>query len=155
MEIPQGKPWKIAENRTLKWGSSPPRAEMPFFKWLFLKNLRSKTLGQIQNLVPHRLMSRLKSKTTPGDPNAEDTGIRDERNCRPVLTGDTKQHHSVRRGDALRILERSGVIVQAALTKIYRQQIPELREAIEDLKGPGRRRARQTGQVWGHSRNSR
>ena len=60
-----------------------------------------------------------------------------ERNCRPVLTGDTKQHHSVRRGDALRILERSGVIVQAALTKIYRQQIPELREAIEDLRRAG------------------
>src|ERR1700692_826386 len=42
-------------------------AEMPTSKWLFLNNLRSKTLGQIQNLVPHRLMSRLKSKTTPGD----------------------------------------------------------------------------------------
>ena len=25
IEIPQGKPWKIAENRTLKWGfKSPP-----------------------------------------------------------------------------------------------------------------------------------
>ena len=32
-----------------------------------------------------------------------------EHNCRLVLTGDTKQHHSVERGDALRILERSGV----------------------------------------------
>jgi hypothetical protein len=30
------------------------------FKLLFLNNLRSKTLGQIQNLDPHRLMSRLK-----------------------------------------------------------------------------------------------
>ena len=40
---------------------------MSSFKWLFLKHLRSKTLKQIQNLVPHRLMSRLKSKTTPGD----------------------------------------------------------------------------------------
>ena len=67
MEIPRGKAWKIAENRTLKWGSSPPRAEMLTFKWLVLKNLRYKTLGQIQNLDPHRLMSRLKSKTTPGD----------------------------------------------------------------------------------------
>ena len=37
---------------------------MPTFKWLFLNNLRSQTLEQIQNLVPHRLMSRLKSKTT-------------------------------------------------------------------------------------------
>jgi hypothetical protein len=56
-----------------------------------------------------------------------------EHNCRLVVTGDTKQHHSVQRGDALRILERSGAIAQATLTKIYRQQIPELREAIEDL----------------------
>ena len=67
MEFSRVKPWKIAENRTLKRGSSPPRAEMPIFKLLFLNNLRSKTIGQIQNLVPHRLMSRLKSKTTPGD----------------------------------------------------------------------------------------
>jgi hypothetical protein len=56
-----------------------------------------------------------------------------EHNCRLVLTGDTKQHHSVQWGDALRILERSGVIAQAVLTKIYRQGIPELREAIGDL----------------------
>src|SRR5208337_4773110 len=56
-----------------------------------------------------------------------------EHNCRLVVTGDTKQHHSVQRGDALRILERSGAIAQATLTKIYRQRIPELRAAIEDL----------------------
>jgi ATP-dependent exoDNAse (exonuclease V) alpha subunit len=56
-----------------------------------------------------------------------------QHNCRLVLTGDTKQHHSVERGDALRILERSGVIAQATLTKIHRQRIPELRAAIEDL----------------------
>ena len=56
-----------------------------------------------------------------------------EHDCRLVITGDTKQHHSVQWGDALRILERSGAIAQAALTKIYRQQIPGLREAIEDL----------------------
>ena len=56
-----------------------------------------------------------------------------EHDCRLVITGDTKQHHGVQWGDALRILERSGAIAQAALTKIYRQQIPGLREAIEDL----------------------
>src|SRR4029077_14916194 len=60
-------------------------------------------------------------------------GFAVEQNCRLVVTGDTKQHHSVQRGDALRILERSGVIAQAALTKIHRQRIPELRAAIEDL----------------------
>jgi AAA domain len=54
-------------------------------------------------------------------------------NCRLILTGDTKQHHSVQWGDALRILERSGAIAQAALTKIYRQKLPGLREAVEDL----------------------
>jgi AAA domain len=47
--------------------------------------------------------------------------------------GDTKQHHSVQRGDALRILEQSGVISHATLTNIHRQRIPELRAAIEDL----------------------
>ena len=60
-----------------------------------------------------------------------------EHDCRLIATGDTKQHHSVQWGDALRILERSGAIAQAELTKIYRQRIPELREAIEDL-GKGR-----------------
>jgi len=56
-----------------------------------------------------------------------------EHDCRLVVTGDTRQHHGVQWGDALRILERSGVIAQAVLTKIYRQRIAELREAIEDL----------------------
>ena len=56
-----------------------------------------------------------------------------EQNCRLVITGDTKQHHGVQRGDALRILERSGVVAQATLTKIHRQRIPELHAAIEDL----------------------
>jgi ATP-dependent exoDNAse (exonuclease V) alpha subunit len=56
-----------------------------------------------------------------------------EHDCRLAITGDTKQHHSVQRGDAFRILERSGVIARAELTKIHRQRIPELRAAIEDL----------------------
>ena len=53
--------------------------------------------------------------------------------CRLIVTGDTKQYHGVERGDALRILEKKGALTQAVLTKIYRQRIPELREAIEDL----------------------
>ena len=45
-----------------------------------------------------------------------------ERNtCRVVLSGDTKQNHGVERGDALRILERSGAVEQVRLDKIYRQ----------------------------------
>jgi ATP-dependent exoDNAse (exonuclease V) alpha subunit len=53
--------------------------------------------------------------------------------CRVILSGDTRQHHGVERGDALRILEKSGLIEQAALTKIFRQQIAALREAVNDL----------------------
>ena len=53
--------------------------------------------------------------------------------CRLILGGDTRQHHGVERGDGLRIMERAGVIVQAALTKIFRQQIAQLREAIAEL----------------------
>jgi conjugative relaxase-like TrwC/TraI family protein len=52
---------------------------------------------------------------------------------RVILSGDTKQHHSVERGDALRIMERAGAVTQAALSKIFRQQVPALRAAIEDL----------------------
>jgi len=53
--------------------------------------------------------------------------------CRLILFGDTRQHHSVGRGDALRVLEDSGSIEQVSLTKIFRQQVPALREAVEDL----------------------
>lgn len=53
----EGTPWRIAENRTLKRGSSPPRVEIQVCKWLLLKNLRSMVLGQMQNLVPDGLMS--------------------------------------------------------------------------------------------------
>jgi len=54
-------------------------------------------------------------------------------NCRLILSGDSRQHHSVERGDALRILEKSAAVASAALTKIFRQQIPALRAALEDL----------------------
>jgi AAA domain len=42
-------------------------------------------------------------------------------NCRVILSGDTRQHHSVERGDALRILEKSASIASAALNKIFRR----------------------------------
>ena len=53
-------PGKYMENsgkQNPKMGfKSPPSRDAPF-NWLFLKNLGSKTHGQIQNLDPHRLMS--------------------------------------------------------------------------------------------------
>jgi hypothetical protein len=56
-----------------------------------------------------------------------------EHDCRLVVTGDTKQHHSVHWGDALRILERSGAIAQAVLTRIYRQWIPAISQGSKSI----------------------
>ena len=61
MEIPQGNILENSGKQNPKMGfKSPPRAGGTPFKWLFLNNLRSKMLGQIQNLRPHRLMSPTK-----------------------------------------------------------------------------------------------
>src|SRR5215469_12233610 len=53
--------------------------------------------------------------------------------CRLILSGDTRQHHGVERGDALRVMETNGVVTQAALIEIFRQQIPALKAAVHDL----------------------
>jgi conjugative relaxase-like TrwC/TraI family protein len=56
-----------------------------------------------------------------------------ENQCRLVLCGDSRQHHAVERGDSLRVLEKTGALEPAPLTKIFRQKIPALRDAIEEL----------------------
>ncbi|MBV8216443.1 MAG: AAA family ATPase [Verrucomicrobia bacterium] len=53
--------------------------------------------------------------------------------CRMILSGHSRQRHSVERRDALRILEKSALVASAALTRIFRQQVPALRAAIEEL----------------------
>jgi conjugative relaxase-like TrwC/TraI family protein len=53
--------------------------------------------------------------------------------CRLILSGDTKQHHGVERGDAMRLLAKSGAVEQAALTEIHRQRVPELKETVREL----------------------
>ncbi|HZQ45831.1 MAG TPA: MobF family relaxase [Verrucomicrobiae bacterium] len=53
------------------------------------------------------------------------------KNCRIVLSGDTGQHSSVRRGDALRILERHSDFKSGQLTAIRRQRKAEYRKAVE------------------------
>ena len=58
MEIPQGNTLENSGKQNPKMGfKSPPSGDV-HLKWLFLNNLRSKMLEQIQNLDPHRLMSR-------------------------------------------------------------------------------------------------
>jgi AAA domain-containing protein len=59
---------------------------------------------------------------------------------RVLLVGDSAQHSSVERGDALRVLEQSGALRYVELLQTQRQKVPALKAAIEDLKA-GRLRA--------------
>jgi len=56
-----------------------------------------------------------------------------QKNARVFLGGDTRQHASVVRGDALRILNTVGGIKTAEVSKIYRQRNEQYRAAVEDL----------------------
>src|ERR1700722_6732765 len=53
---------------------------------------------------------------------------------RVLLIGDSAQHRSVERGDALRILEQSASVRYVELLQTQRQKVPTLQAAIEDLK---------------------
>ena len=59
--------------------------------------------------------------------------ITDKKNARLILGGDTRQHASVVRGDALRILNTVGGIKSAELSHIQRQKKADYRKAVEDL----------------------
>ncbi|WP_375447215.1 MobF family relaxase [uncultured Fibrella sp.] len=56
-----------------------------------------------------------------------------DKNARLILGGDTRQHSSVVRGDALRILNTVGGIQAAEVSKIRRQRDTLYRAAVEDL----------------------
>lgn len=56
-----------------------------------------------------------------------------QQKARLILGGDTRQHSSVVRGDALRILNTVGEIRTAEVSKIYRQKNEAYKAAIEDL----------------------
>lgn len=59
--------------------------------------------------------------------------IADRQNARLILVGDTRQHASVDRGDALRILNTVAGIKTAEISKIYRQKNEVYKQAVEDL----------------------
>ncbi|MCF0072453.1 relaxase domain-containing protein [Dyadobacter sp. CY261] len=59
--------------------------------------------------------------------------IATQRDARLILGGDTRQHASVVRGDALRILNTVGGIQAAEVSKIYRQKRDGYRSIVEDL----------------------
>ncbi|WP_276366253.1 MobF family relaxase [Chryseolinea sp. H1M3-3] len=54
-------------------------------------------------------------------------------NARLILSGDTRQHASVIRGDALRILNTAAGIRSAEVSRIYRQKNETYREAVQAL----------------------
>lgn len=56
-----------------------------------------------------------------------------KQNARLVICGDTRQHSSVVRGDALRVLCKVAGIVPAEVSKIYRQRNVEYKEAIQHI----------------------
>jgi len=56
-----------------------------------------------------------------------------DQQARVILGGDTRQHASVVRGDALRIINKIGKIQTAEVNKIYRQKNVEYRKAVEYL----------------------
>jgi conjugative relaxase-like TrwC/TraI family protein len=66
--------------------------------------------------------------------------LAEKQDCRVILSGDTGQHTSVERGDALRLLETYAGLKAAQLTEIRRQKSDQYREAVRDLaKGDARR----------------
>lgn len=59
--------------------------------------------------------------------------VAEQRNARVIFGGDTRQHASVVRGDALRILNTVAGIKSAEVSKIYRQRTRDYREAVQEL----------------------
>ena len=59
--------------------------------------------------------------------------IAKEQNARILLTGDIRQHNSVERGDALRVIQEFGGVKPAYINIIRRQQHEDYRHAVSEL----------------------
>ncbi|WP_295795215.1 MobF family relaxase [Mucilaginibacter sp.] len=59
--------------------------------------------------------------------------IANAQSARVILSGDTKQHTSVERGDALRIIQQETGIKPVTVDKIQRQKNTAYKEAVQDL----------------------
>ncbi len=66
--------------------------------------------------------------------------LAEKQDCRVILSGDTAQHTSVERGDALRLLEKYAGLKPAELTEIRRQTTEQYREAVRHLANGDARR---------------
>ncbi len=78
-------------------------------------------------------------------------GLARSQGCRTLLIGDTRQHHSVEAGDALRILEAESRLRSATLEEILRQKSSEYRAAVKEIASgqtlPGYERLDRLGAV--------
>jgi ATP-dependent exoDNAse (exonuclease V) alpha subunit len=72
---------------------------------------------------------------------------------RIVLSGDTGQHASVARGDALRILEQHSGLESGQLTRIRRQRRAEYRHAVALAAQRARRSLSPSWSAWARSQN--
>lgn len=59
--------------------------------------------------------------------------LAEAQNCRVLMVGDTKQHKSVERGDALRVLIEQAALDPVEVTKLQRQQAAAFREIVKDI----------------------
>jgi len=64
------------------------------------------------------------------------TDIAKKYNCRIILSGDSKQHSGVERGDYLRILEKYSKTETVELSIIRRQKNKEIKSAVVDFSAP-------------------
>lgn len=100
---------------------------------------KAQTVAQL--LVDQKMQASLKGQVLWVDEagllgTREMTALLDltqKQNARLILGGDTRQHSSVVRGDALRILNTVGGIKSAEVSKIYRQRDQVYRSIVEDM----------------------
>lgn len=59
--------------------------------------------------------------------------IAKEQEARIILSGDTKQHNSVERGDALRVIQEHAKIKSVTVSKLQRQKNQDYKEAVSHL----------------------
>ncbi|MFK7979275.1 MAG: MobF family relaxase [Saprospiraceae bacterium] len=59
--------------------------------------------------------------------------IAKKQNARILLTGDVKQHNSVERGDAFRIIQKYGGVKPAIISKIQRQKKEDYKSAVKSI----------------------
>ncbi len=80
--------------------------------------------------------------------------VAQQQNARILLTGDIKQHGSVERGDALRIIEQFGGIKPATITKIQRQKNADYRSAVKSISNGNLEKGYETLEQMGAIREA-